>query len=242
MVKQLCVMKAIFCGLSGCICISLFILSVAMGRVYAQTNADQTLVDTNAQIAALQLQLTNAWHSVEAIVNQPARAYRRDDSYRISIYSPGWFHPGASTPDFNNVDVRKSQELPYTSPWVSSDITPTMMFRGSDLEFNSMTKLFYTNRDLPKKRLTEAEMVQINSLYRTIGQCKREIEKLQLPSEVEATAADTESDSNDTNAPPKAIAAIERIPQQTRILYGSIGIGVLLVLGIVFRLIRKRSD
>ena len=241
MVKQLCVMKAIFCGLSRRVCILLIIASVIGGNVVAQTNTDQTLVDTTAQIAALQLQLTNAWHSVEAIVNQPARAYQRDDSYRISIYSPGWFHPGASTPDFNNTDVRKSQEFPYTSPWVSSDVTPTMMFRGSDLEFNSMTKLFYTNRGLPKKRLTEAEMVQINSLYRTIGQCKKEIEKLQLPSEVEATT-DTESGSNDTNAPPKAIVAIERIPQQTRILYGSIGIGVLLVLAIVFRLIRKRSD
>ncbi len=243
MVKQPSAVNAIFRGLSGRICILLFIVCAAAGRVSAQSSTDQASGDTNQQIAALQLQLTNAWHQVEAIVCQPVPAYRRDDSYRISIYGPGWFHPGANTPDFNNVDVRKSQELSYAAhPWVSSDITPTMMFRGSDLEFNSMTKLFYTNRDLPKKKLMEAEMVQINSLYRIIGHCRSEIERLQLPLEAETAAtADTQDDTNGT-APPKAIEAIERIPQQTRILYGSIGIGTLLVLAVVFRLVRKKSD
>jgi hypothetical protein len=116
------------------------------------------------------------------------------------------------------------------------------MFRGSDLEFNAMTKLFYTNRDIPKKRLTEAEMVQINSLYRTIGQCQAGIEQLQPHPVDETAASDTQNDTTDTNAPPKAIAAIEKIPQETRILYGSIAIGTLIVLAIAFRLIRKRSD
>ncbi len=244
LVKQPSAVNAICRGLLGRIFISLLIVSAVAGRVSAQPSTDQTSGGTNQQIAALQLQLTNAWHQVEAIVCQPVRAYRRDDSYRISIYGPGgWFHPGASTPDFNTVDVRKSQELPYaTHPWVSSDITPTMMFRGGDLEFNSMTKLFYTNRNLPKKMLTEAEMLQINSLYRTIGHCRSEIERLQPPPEADtAAAADTQDDTNGT-APPKAIAAIERIPQQTRILYGSIGIGILLVLAVVFRLVRKKSD
>jgi hypothetical protein len=184
--------------------------------------------------------LTNAWHQVEAIVCQPVPTFRRDDSYHISIYPDGWFHPGALTPNFNNTDVRESQQLIYTNyTWVSSDLTPTMMFRGKDLEFNAMTKLFYTNRDLPKKKLTEAEMLQINSLYRTIGHCQAEIGRLQPPS---ADAAGAQDDANGTNAPPKAIAAIERIPQQTRILYGSIAIGTLLVLVIASRLLRKKSD
>lgn len=222
------------------------VLAAAAGRVSAQPSADQTSASTNDQIAALQLQLTNAWHQVEAIVDQPVQAYRRDPGYHVSVYSPGWFHPGASTPDFNNVDVRKSQQFVYTSPWVSSDLTPNMMFRGSDLEFNAMTKLFYTNRDLPKKRLTEAEMLQINSLYRTIGHCQTEIDRLQNPNPPAAdtadTSADTQSDTNDAPPPPKAIAAIERIPQQTRILYGSIAIGTLLVLVIAARLLKKKSD
>jgi hypothetical protein len=239
-------MNAIARGLSGHVYIWLFILVTVGGRVSAQST-DQTARATNSvpdQIAALQLQLTNAWHQVETIVNQPVPAYRRDHGYDVSVYSPGWFHPGASTPDFNTVDVRKSQELPYKT-WVSSDITPNMMFHGSDLEFNSMTKLFYTNRSLPKKRLTEAEMLQINSLYRTIGNCQSEIQRLQPPAPMAETAgaADAQSETSDTNdaAPPPAIVAIERIPKQTRILYGCIAIGTLLVLVVLLRLVKKKS-
>jgi hypothetical protein len=239
-------MNAIFRGLSKRICLSLFMVLAAAGRVSAQpSNADQALATTNStadQIAALQLQLTNAWHQVETIVNQPVTAYRYESDYPMGIYSPGWFHPGAMTPDFNNVDVRQSQQLIYTNEWVSSDLTPNMMFRGSDLEFNAMTKLFYTNRSLPKKKLTEAEMLEINSLYRTIGHCQDEIGQLQNPPGAETATADTQSDNNTNTTPPAAIATIERIPQQTRIFYGSIGIGTLLVLVVAVRLLRKKSD
>jgi hypothetical protein len=249
LVKQPSIMNAFFRELSKRTFIFVFILCVAAGRVSAQPSNDQTPTDTNStagQIAALQLQLTNAWHQVEGIVCQPPPAFRRDPDYHVSVYGPGgWFHPGALTPDFNRVDVRKTQQLVYTAPWVSSDVTPGMMFRGSDLEFNAMTKLFYTNRDLPKKKLTEAEMLQINSLYRTIGHCQTDIENLQNPSGTETTAADTDTDATgETNSatPPAALAAIERVPQQTRILYGSIAIGTLLLLVVGFRLIRKKSD
>jgi len=46
---------------------------------------------------------------------------------------------------------RDTQELMYTGH-VSSDLNPSEMFIGSELEFNSMTKYFYTDRTLPKKR------------------------------------------------------------------------------------------
>jgi hypothetical protein len=237
-------MNAIFRGLLRHISILLFIVSAAV-RVCAQSSTDQTPADTNStpdQIAAFQLQLTNAWQQVETIVCQPVRAYQRTPGYDVSVYGPGgWFHPGAETPDFNHVDIRQSQELPYAGhPWVSSDITPTMMFPGGELEFNAMTKLFYTNRDLPKKKLTDAEMVQINSLYRIIGHSQDEIAKLQPPPAAQA-AADTDSDSG-TNGPAPAIAAIERIPQSTRILYGSIAIGTLIVIILALRLVKKKSD
>lgn len=226
--------------------IFLFLVFIAAGRVTAQSATDQS---TNDQIAALQLQLTNAWHQVETIVNQPMPAYRRDDSYHMAIY-PYWFHPGASTPDFNTVDVRQSQQLIYTATWVSSDITPTMMFHGSDLEFNAMTKLFYTNRSLPKKKLTEAEMVQINALYRTIGHCQAAIAQLQPPPATTATDNATDSDTaaadtdNGTNgvAPATAMATLERIPKKTRMLYGGIAIGALLVFVIALRLLKKKPE
>ncbi|HSY43463.1 MAG TPA: hypothetical protein VK811_06095 [Candidatus Acidoferrum sp.] len=244
-------MNAIAHGLSKRICIiSLLLVCAATGRVCAQSTNDETPTDINSipdQVAALQLQLTNAWHQVEGIVCKPPPAYSREPGYHVAVYGPGgWFHPGASMPDFNNVDVRQSQEFPYAShPWVTSDASPTMMFHGSDLEFNAMIKLFYTNRSLPKRKLSEAEMLQINSLYRTIGHCQTEIAQLQPPPEA---AANTDSGADDTDngtnsaAPPQAIAAIESIPQQTRILYGSIAIGTLLVLVIAFRLLRKKSD
>jgi hypothetical protein len=221
------------------------------GRVSAQSPADQNPATTNSApetIAALQLELTNAWHQVETIVCQTVPAFRREPGYEVSVYGPGgWFHPGAMTPDFNTVDVRKSQELPYAAhPWVSSDITPNMMFHGRDLEFNSMTKLFYTNRSLPKKRLSEAEMLQINSLYRTIGHCQSEIARLQPPAPVAETAAaadtqDTQGNTNDIE-PGQSFVAIRRIPQQTRILYGSIAIGALIVGVVAMRFLKKKSD
>jgi hypothetical protein len=243
-------MNAIARGLPQRVCIVLLLIFAASGRVSAQSSTDQIQATTNSTpetIDALRLELTNAWHQVETIVNQPVPAFRREPGYSVSEYSPGWFHPGAMTPDFNTVDVRKSQELTYTAPWVSSDITPNMMFHGRDLEFNAMTKLFYTNRSLPKKKLSEAEMLKINSLYRTIGHCQSGIAKLQpRPPVVETTVVtddtqDTGSDTNDA-APPKAIAAIERIPQQARILYGSIAIGTLLVVVIALRFLKKKSD
>jgi len=232
-------MKAIARGLSR-ICISLFIVYAAAGRVSAQSSTD-----TNSdQIAALQLQLTNAWHQVETIINQPVRAYRRNPDYDVAVYSSGWFDPGAMTPNFNTVDVRQSQQLVYTDAWVSSDLTVNMMFLGKDLEFNAMTKLFYTNRSLPKKKLSEAEMLQINSLYRTIGHCQTEIAQLQNPPAAETAAADTQSDTDDTNdiTSGQSFAAIRRIPQQTRILYGSIAIGALIVVVLALRLFKKKSD
>jgi hypothetical protein len=250
-------MNRITRGWLGRVCISVLMGFAVNGRIAAQSSTDQAAAATNSApetVAGLQLELTNAWHQVEAIVNQPVPAFRRDEGYSVSEYGPGgWFHPGAMTPDFNTVDVRKSQELTYTAPWVSSDITPNMMFRGRDLEFNSMTKLFYTNRSLPKKRLSEAEMLKINSLYRTIGHCQSEIVRLQNPPSAEtrasagtpaasdSTADDSQSDTNDA-APAPAIAAIERIPKQTRYLYGGIAIGTLVVLVVAMRFLKKKSD
>jgi hypothetical protein len=97
---------------------------------------------------------------------------------------------------------------------------------------------------LPKKKLTEAEMLQINSLYRTIGHCRGEIQQLQNPTPAETTADTATDTGDDTNAtaPPAAIAAIASIPRQTRILYGGIGIGALVILMISLRLVRKKPE
>jgi hypothetical protein len=41
-----------------------------------------------------------------------------------------------------------------------------------------MTKFFYVDRSVPKKKLTEDEMLEINRLYRIIGQCEIQLDIL----------------------------------------------------------------
>lgn len=94
------------------------------------------------RLAALHLELTNASNRVLAIVNQFVPAYRRVPGMSVSTYSPGWFHEGAAKPDFNTVDVRQSRDLQYAQhQYVTSDLNPGLVFRGQDLEFNSMTNV-----------------------------------------------------------------------------------------------------
>lgn len=132
------------------------------------------------QIAKNEQAIADAIESVKEIVNQPAPSVPITPEMKVSWYGDMWFHPGAGTPDFNNVDIRKTQETPYSKyEFVSSNFTPTIAFPGSELEFNSMTKFFYTDRSVPKKKLTEAEMVEINRLYRIIGKNQTELTLLQ---------------------------------------------------------------
>jgi hypothetical protein len=129
---------------------------------------------TLPDIGKLNAETALAEQRVTAIVNQPITHLPRTGP--VGLFSPGWFHPDATKPDFNNVDIRATQEFPYERyTHVTSDVTPSEMFIGSELEFNPMTKYFYTDRTLPKKRLSGAEMVEINGLYRTIGQDEQDL-------------------------------------------------------------------
>lgn len=151
--------------------------------------------------AATRAQLEDAVAQVRAIVNQPVAAYPRTDDARVSVYSPGWFHPGALKPDFNHVDVRASQDLQYGRyAYVTSDLNPGLMFKGDECEFNAMTKWAYTDRTLPKKRLTEGEMAEVNRLYRVIGACEEKLAATRqgpaiegLPASAPSTAAADDS-------------------------------------------------
>lgn len=130
-------------------------------------------------VDAIEAQLKDAVDRVNQIVNQPVPYVPRtpENSSQCTWFGNGWFHPGAAMPDFNNVDIRKTQETKNYEgyPYVSSNFTPDRMFSGSDIEFNSMTKIFYQDRTIPKKKLTEDEMVEINRLYRIIGRCFTEL-------------------------------------------------------------------
>ncbi len=130
-------------------------------------------------VDAIEAQLKDAVAHVNEIVNQPVPFVPLTQEIRSQCawFADTWFHPGAAMPDFNNVDVRKTQETKNYEdyPYASSNFTPDRAFIASDIEFNSMTKIFYQDRTIPKKKLTEDEMVEINRLYRIIGRCCAEL-------------------------------------------------------------------
>ena len=186
-----------------------------------------------SSLESLQLEKAKANQRVLQIVNRPVRSYVRSPNMRVWISSPGWFHEGASKPDFNTVDVRKSQTFPYaTSQYVASDLNPKIVFLGPDLEFNSMTKFFYTDRSVPKHRLTETEMLEINQLYRIIGRCESEIERLQAPP----------VDKVQTSVAAALDPVLDRIlsmPEGTRTLYIGIALGGLILVVILYRSVKR---
>jgi hypothetical protein len=96
-----------------------------------------------------------------------------------------------------------------------------------------MTKYFYVDRTLPKKKLTQSEMIEINSLYRTIGDCERQIAKLRRPTREDVMQeAQVEPESQ---AP--VSARLKSIPRTRYLLAGS---GIVLVLAL-YAAIKKRS-
>jgi len=136
------------------------------------------VIDTHhpPNIADLEAEMNDAISQVQQIVNQPVTTLPRTPDMQVSTYSPGWFHPGAEKPDFNTVDIRATQMDDYDQhEYVTSDLNPGVAFIGDELEFNPMTKYFYTDRSVPKKKLTEEEMLEINRLYRIIGKCEQKL-------------------------------------------------------------------
>ena len=137
-----------------------------------------TEADKASGRAVVKKELNTAVLRVEQIVNQPVIPLTQTPEMEVSTYSPGWFHPGADRPDFKTVDIRATQDLRFAkNQYVTSDLNPGVVFLGKDLEFNSKTKYFYTDRSLPKKKLTEAEMLEINRLYRVIARDEAELSK-----------------------------------------------------------------
>ncbi len=128
-----------------------------------------------ARLAATRSEAKDAITRVQNIVNQAITMAQRTPQMRVWEYEY-WFHPGAAKPDFNTVDVRLTQQLDYENQdFVCLKSNPTLVWAGHDLEFNAMTKFFYVDRSVPKKRLTNEEMVEVNRLYRIIGRCEKEL-------------------------------------------------------------------
>jgi hypothetical protein len=192
---------------------------------FAARSSAQTATNSASGTNAVKAEMEAAIHQIEKIVNQTVPAYPRTKGMHVSVSKPGWFHEGATKPDFNHVDVRASRETAAFDQheYCTSDLNPGLVWRGRDLEFNANTKYFYTNRTFPKKRLTEAEMLEINRLYRIIGKCEQQLSPPSTPD------ADTGSDSSAT--PEK----------RKRLLNPYIGGPALIVLALLLIAIYKRK-
>ncbi len=153
------------------------IKGVAASPAPAPTSAPAHPLTTPEQIAADKSALGQAIERVKGIVNRAPPSLPIAPGMNVASFGDAWFHPGAIRPGFNTVDIRKSRELSNYSKFdfVSSNLNPGIAFPGDELEFNPMTKFFYTDRSLPKLKLTESEMVEINRLYRVIGRCEDEL-------------------------------------------------------------------
>lgn len=197
----------------------LFLLPGLAGVMSVAAASPATL---QAQTNALTTEMNDAIQQVQKIINQPVTQLARKPQMQVAEFQPGWFHEGATKPDFNTVDVRTTQEKIYDKHgYVSSDLNPGVVFLGRELEFNAMTKYFYLDRSLPKKKLTEPEMLEINRLYRIVGRCEQELAKLQ--------DAETASES---------ISPLMQYFKSTKV---RVALVVVLVLGVFF-LFRKRSE
>src|SRR6266704_1032682 len=203
------------------------LITLCLSAIYfAAPLAAQTATNSVAGTNAVKAEMEAAIHQVVKIVNQPVPAYLRAPGMHWSEFHPGWFHEGATRPDFNHVDVRASRETSnyQEHEYVTSDLNPGLVWRGRDLEFNANTKYFYTNRTFPKKRLTEAEMLEINRLYRIIGKCEQQLSPPSTPD------ADTASDAS---------AAPET---KKRLLNPYIGAPAIILLGLLLLAIYKRRS
>jgi hypothetical protein len=145
---------------------------IPKGAPQAPGNSD----GSQAQIYTLKGQLNDAVAKVRTIINQPVPFVEATPQMGLGY---GFFHEGAQRPDFNTVDVRQSQQDVYDSyTLISWEGNRDKAWVGTDIEFNPMTKMFYEDRSLPKKKLTSDEMIEIDRLYRIIGQCEQQLAQL----------------------------------------------------------------
>jgi hypothetical protein len=136
----------------------------------ATTSAQPSGAD---QVATWKRELSKTLEQVREIINQPVPTIpiTPEISQKVAKWGDIWFHPGAGMPDFNYGDIRKTQETANYEKfeYISSNLNPGVAFPGNQVEFNGATKFFYVDRSLPKKKLTEEEMLEVNRLYREIG-------------------------------------------------------------------------
>ena len=124
-----------------------------------------------AEAPATRADLDAAVARIRAIVNQVPSIVIKPKG------ETGWiegFHPGASKPDFDHTDIVGGRQ-PYNVAYIQMEGVPDVFYLGAQCEFNSQTKFFYTHREQPKKKLSDAEYAELVRLYRFVGKCERDL-------------------------------------------------------------------
>jgi hypothetical protein len=119
----------------------------------------------SSQPAATELQTVT--QQIQAIVNQTPTT--RPDKIGGTIWIG--FHDGAIKPKlkFITLEQLKAGREFYTADTAWMQGAPNVFYVAREIEFNPMTKYFYTDRTKAKKRLSEAEYDQLLPLYHRLG-------------------------------------------------------------------------
>lgn len=146
-------------------------VATAKAKADTQTVANTAAGDKSDGPPATRAAMDVAIQRVQAIVNQVPPAVSKPTGAESWNYG---FHPGATKPDFDSTDIVSGREL-WPHDYIDMQGSPNVYYRGTDCEFNSQTKFFYTNRAVPKKRLTDVEYQELVRLYRFLGKCQRDL-------------------------------------------------------------------
>jgi len=156
------------------------------------------------EIAAIRLKRARAEDRVRTIVNQPAPSLARTVHMRVHTTQGAWYPEPAGAPDFANVDVRATQQKNYDAKgYLAAGADPGTVYLGDNLEYNPALAYYYSDRTVPKTKLTPGEMEEINALFRTIAECDRQLKSPAAPAAESATSAASA-------APPPETVAVRR--------------------------------
>ena len=141
------------------------IAATARGTL-ANATPDKLAAAIQAQGTAARMEMDAAMGRVRGIVNQTPPTVPKPPA-SAEVYHYG-YHDGALTPDYAHADLFSTREL-WNGDYAYMDTAPGVYYRSADCEFNPQTKFFITNRNVPTKKLTDAEITEIVRLYRTIA-------------------------------------------------------------------------
>ncbi len=162
---------------------------------------DKSAPLTQLEIASIRLRRARTEERIRSLVNQPPPSLPRTVRMRVQSTSGAWYPETSAAPDYAQVDVRATQQNNYDGKgYLATATDPGVVYLGDELEFNPVLNYYYVDRTLPKKKLTPAEMEQINALFREIAELDQQLKSPRPSSNAPAST----SPASTAEAPPPA--------------------------------------